>query len=176
MREGKMNYVAEPLSRIQLRNLALHIRTLFGLDQEIMFPIVNFLELVMPAIDSQIHIVIEAEKNFPSGKHADTDVINHIIRIREDVYLRAIDGYGRDRMTIAHEAAHYLLMVVCGIKLARSFNDAPVVTYKDPEWQAKAFAGELLCPYHLIEGMKPDQIAAECGVSLDAAGYAYKFL
>jgi Zn-dependent peptidase ImmA (M78 family) len=68
-------------------------------------------------------------------------------------------------MTIAHEIAHYFLIVVNGVKLYRTFKEIDTPKYCDPEWQAKALAGELLCPFHLIEGLSRDRIANKCGVS-----------
>jgi Zn-dependent peptidase ImmA (M78 family) len=168
-----MKYASEPLRRTQLRALALEMRTLVGLEQEIRFPIMNFLELIMPSLFPLLYVEIVSETYFPPQKHAETDVVNHVIRIREDIYLGAVSGNGRDRMTVAHEVAHYILLVVCGIKFARSFSAGPVITYQDPEWQAKALAGELLCPYHLIRKMNPAQIASACGVSMGAAKYIF---
>ena len=42
-------------------------------------------------------------------KHGETFPDEHIIRIREDVYLGAVNGCGRDGMTIAHEVGHLFL-------------------------------------------------------------------
>ena len=73
-----------------------------------------------------------------------------------------------------HEIAHYLLIVVCGVKFARSFADEQVKTYEDPEWQAKALAGEIMCDAKLIRYMSPTEIMSECGVSWTAANLAYE--
>ena len=37
------------------------------------------------------------------------DATENCIKIREDVYERAIKGYGRDRFTLAHELGHFLM-------------------------------------------------------------------
>jgi hypothetical protein len=168
-----MNYQAEPLSRAQLRALALQIRTVVGLEDRVYFPVLKFLELVMPVWFPPFQYDIAPKSEFPPSIHAYTDVLHHTIRIRSDVYDGACAGRGRDRMTIAHEIAHYMLLVVCGFKFARSFGPDPAVPYKDPEWQAKALAGEMMCLHHLINGMNPRQIARACGVSLKAANYAH---
>jgi Zn-dependent peptidase ImmA (M78 family) len=167
-----VDYQAEPLKRIQLRAVAKQIRNLVGLENTINFPVMVFLEHIMPLLYKDFYYEILPKSTFPPKKHADTDIVHHVIRIREDVYLRAINGLGRDRMTIAHEIAHYILLVVCGVKFARTFG-FPMARYEDPEWQAKALAGELLCPYHLIGNMKPNQIIRKCGVSEAAALFAY---
>jgi Zn-dependent peptidase ImmA (M78 family) len=167
-----MLYRAESLKRSQIRTLALDIRTMVEFENKPYFPIMRFFEHAMPLLYPQFNYEIVEKDYFPPQKHAETDVVNHVIRIREDVYYRAVNGYGRDRMTVAHEAAHYILIDVCGVTFNRVFGSDTVVTYQDPEWQAKALAGELLCPYHLIRGMPPDKIANICGVSETAAVFA----
>lgn len=77
-------------------------------------------------------------------------------------------------MTIAHEIAHYILLVICGVKLNRVFGNASMKTYCDPEWQAKALAGEIMCPNHLIEEMTAEEIKNKCGVSMQAATFNLK--
>lgn len=72
-------------------------------------------------------------------------------------------------MTIAHEFAHFITLCVCGFRLARSFDDVPIPTYCDPEWQAKCLAGELMVDSDLVKGMSAIEISVACGVSLPAA-------
>lgn len=67
---------------------------------------------------------------------------------------------------MAHELFHLLYHCKENISYARSDN---IEIYRDPEWQADAFGGELLIPYDLIVGMTPQQVAIECRVSLAAA-------
>ena len=166
-----MKYIAEPLNRKQLRQLAYDIRKILGYEDVLRFPIIWFLENVMPVMfGATYHIADYAEME--ATKHGETDVVNRCISIREDVYYGAVEGSGRDRMTVAHESGHYILFVACGVKFARTFDKSKEVpTFQDPEWQAKAFAGELLCPAHLIKNMSAEQIVDKCGVSLDAAVY-----
>lgn len=162
---------AEPVNRWQLRDLARQVREILGITDMLYFPVMPFLERVMPQLFEGFYYEVVLEDEFPIKKHADTDVANRCIRIREDIYYRAVDGHGRDRMTVMHEIAHYILLVVCGVKFDRAFGDEPVVTYMDPEWQAAALAGEIICPAHLIRSLSADQVARECGVSLPAARY-----
>jgi Zn-dependent peptidase ImmA (M78 family) len=105
----------------------------------------------------------------PEGAHADTDVANRLIRIRESVYDDACSGNGRDRMTIAHEIGHLLLICEFGFALRRNFSKREVMPYEDPEWHAKCLAGELLAPSLLIGGMTVDEVASVFGVSREAA-------
>jgi Zn-dependent peptidase ImmA (M78 family) len=169
-----MNYIAEPVARLDLRAIARFIRKKAGFENELYFPIMRFLEHSMPLLFDGFHYEIVTKSYFPSTIHAQTDVENHVIRIREDVYLGAINGMGRDRMTIAHEISHYILLVVNGIKLYRTFSDAPLEAFRDPEWQAKALAGEIMCSYDLVKKMTTYQIKEKCGVSETAAEYTAK--
>jgi hypothetical protein len=162
-------YQCEALSRARIRQFALGLRKKLRLEETLYFNIIGFLEFVMPKFDDGFHFEIVPKDELPPEKHAYTDVINKTIYIREDVYKRAVQGEGRDRMTIAHEIGHYILIVVQGIKLYRTFNGAFINTSEDPEWQAKVFAGELLCPFNLISGMSVIEIMKGCGVSEAAA-------
>ena len=121
-----MGYISEPLQRRQLRNLALYINSLLGLQNELYFPVLPFFERVMPCLFEGFTYEIVPKDTFPEGKHADTDVVNHCIRIREDVY------------------------------------------------HAKALAGEIMCPAHLIGGFTAEEVAEKCGVSIPAAEYNLK--
>ena len=164
-----MTVIAEPVGRNTLRRLASKIRALSGNGDEIYFQIVSFVEHKMPFLFPGFYHEIVPLDYFPSNIHAETEVEKRVIRIREDVYDGAISGVGRDRMTLAHEIGHYALLVAKGLKLYRSFEGAKIEAFRDPEWQAKAFAGELLCPYDMIKDMSPHQISKACGVSLEAA-------
>ena len=170
-----MEYVADPLSRAQLRDFALAWREYIGLTDTLYFPVVPFLEQAMPRLFAGFHYEIVPIEDFPPKKHAETDVINRIIRIREDVYYGALDRssrcHGRDRMTIMHEIAHYLLMVEAGIKFNRVIGSVEMPKYRDPEWQADALAGEFLCPHHLICDLSVGEIIRACGVSRKAANF-----
>ena len=168
-----MGHIAEAISRNTLIALTSKIRELSGYNDKLYFPIVKFLEHMMPKWFSGFHLEIMPTDYFPPKIHGETAIEEKTIRIREDVYLGAISGIGRDRMTMAHEAGHYILIVAKGLKLYRSFDEARVEAFRDPEWQAKALAGELLCPFHLIKGMAAPQIAVACGVSDEAAQYHF---
>ena len=127
----------------------------------------------MPLLFSGFHHEVMPRTYFPPNIHAETAIKERVIRIREDIYHGAIRNMGRDRMTVAHEVGHYILLVAKGLKLYRSFEGVQIEAYRDPEWQAKALAGELLCPFNLIKGMATPQIALACGVSDEAAQYHF---
>ena len=68
---------------------------------------------------------------------------------------------------MAHELGHLLLHRIETITLAREDGDIP--PYKDPEWQANAFAGELLGLYEYIKDMSIIDIASHYGITEKAA-------
>lgn len=171
---SKMAYRVQPMSRADLRHIAWEFRSLLGIEDVIHINVLRILEHVMPTLFEGFTYEIVQIHDLPRNRHADTDVINRIIRIREDIYAKACKNDGQARMTVMHEIAHYLLLVVYGVKFARSFADRPVKTYEDPEWQAKALAAEIMCDFRLVRRMSPDRIKDECGVSWSAANMVFK--
>ena len=166
-----MDYYTEGVSRRQIRARALDFRALFGLEREARFPVVEVLEALHCRVAGfHFEVVGMGELHDPRA-HAETDILGCCIRLREDVYERACEGRGRDRLTIAHEMGHLVLHNPRGIRLYRSFGGRPVEAYRDPEWQASCFAGELLVPKCLVAGMGAAKAARLCGVSYDAAAY-----
>lgn len=153
---------------MELRRLAKKIREMMDLTNELYFPIVEVLE-ILHKFDEDAHFEIVEADELEENEHAVTDIISKTIKIRSDVYEGACNGVGRDRMTIAHEFAHFITLCVCGFRLARSFGDADVPPYRDPEWQAKCLAGELMIDSDLVKRMSRSEVSEKCGVSYDAA-------
>ena len=108
-------------------------------------------------------------KDEMGDKHGETFPDERIICIRGDVYQRAVNGHGRDRLTIAHEVGHLFLHNSRVVSFCQLSDDQTVPAYEDPEWQANCFAGELLASSYLIKDMKIKDIADKCQVSWDAA-------
>ena len=166
-------YIVEPKSRQELRELTLILRKYLNLENEKYFPITELLDVLAEIFDNFSYEVVE-DNELPPGTHADTNASTGHIRIKESVYEGACNGNGRDRMTIAHELGHYFTICFCGFKFERNFTNKKVAAYRDPEWQAKCFAGELLIPAHLMRGCSIEEIVEECGVSYDAAEVQYR--
>ena len=169
------NYMVEPKSHDDLRNLALQFRKLLHLEDELYFPIVELLDVMTEIFDDFNYEVVE-DNVFSENVHTDTDITTGHIRIKESIYEGACNGEGRDRMTIAHEIGHFFTICICGFRLTRNFTHTEAITFRDPEWQAKCFAGELMVPAHLVRGMGTHEIAKRCGVSDDAARVQNKHL
>lgn len=162
--------IAEPISRSKLRKMAMTIRILDGSENDMFFDIAKFLEVKLYKIDPTFNFRVLAKLEMGEC-HGLTFPDRNEIQIREDVYDRAVKGSGRDRMTMAHELGHLLFHEKQNISYAcmRTNEDVKIPIYRNPEWQADAFGGELLVPHHLIGGKSLDEVSKECGVSLKAA-------
>ena len=151
--------IAQPLSRKEIREIARDLRKALDLENEPYFPIMPFVEGILPRIDPKFELEI-LSKDEMHDFHGLTFPDRHQILLREDVYERACDGKGRDRFTVAHEVGHYILHIPSKIVLAKLEQGTAIPNFMDPEWQADAFAGELLMPAHLMKGVSPVIIAA----------------
>lgn len=163
------NTRAVAMSRNKIAEIAQIVRSAVELDDTLYFPVVQFIEVMAAeeGIDFNYEIV---EVNELAGTYATTNTSENVMCIREDVYKRAIKGSPRDRFTLCHEIGHYFLHRPETISNARG----EIPKYCDPEWQANAFAGELMAPRALIKGMTSKEIAEKCGMSMTAADIQYK--
>lgn len=92
-------YIVEPKSRQDIRDLTLMLRKFLGLENEKYFPITELLDVLAEIFDNFSYEIVE-NNELPFGTHADTNTLTGHIRIRESVYEGACNGNGRDRMTI----------------------------------------------------------------------------
>ena len=169
------NCVATPLSRAQIRNMAGVIRKIEGTEDKCYFDIVHFVEVTLSKIDPDFSLIIEPKEQMGSC-HGLTYPDKNEIHLREDVYNLAVDGSGRDRLTIAHELFHLLQHCHENISFARMREECDIPAYMNPEWQADAFGGELLIPRDLIRGMSVEEIVNSCKVSKAAAMFQMRYV
>jgi len=136
------------------------------------FPIVEFLDVVLPAANDEFVLDVLPMETM-GDVHGMTYPDRNLIQIREDVYLGAKRGIGRDRMTMAHELGHYVLHA--GLGLARAIPAEKVAAYRSSEWQANAFAGELLISAnHISVCRNASEAKLKFGVSAQAAEYQWR--
>ena len=166
-------YMVEPHGRKDIRNLAMKFRRSLGDMDQLHFPIVKLLDFMTVYFPGFYYEIVEDDE-LPRNEHATTDIMTGHIRIKQSVYERACNGEGRDRMTIAHEIGHYFMLCYCGFALTRTYDNVKIPPFKDPEWQAKCFAGEFMIPKDRVGDMTAEEISACCGVSLEAARYQRK--
>jgi len=172
-----MKAMASPLSNIKIREITNEIRESIGYEKIERFPIVEFVEVILPAtLEDEFNFEICTVEELGSCEGLTTPDEN-LIQIREDVYDKAVTGDGRARFTIAHELGHFFLHISSSLSFHRNDKD-DIPTYMDPEWQANKFATELLIPRDLLLSNPvryfPDEIVALCRVSKQAAEIAVK--
>lgn len=153
--------------------MARWLREKFNLSKDLNFPIVEFIEIILPKLDPSFEFELIDPANMESGIYALTYPDKSYMVIRSDVYENACKGDGRCRFTLAHELFHYLFHDKNNLSLARTTENIP--PYMDPEWQANTFAGELLVPFDLVKGMNEYEIQEKCGVSYEVARIQKKY-
>lgn len=162
------NIIAEPLSIKQIREITNVLRQITDCNNKKCFPVVEFLESFLPSIDPEFTLIIE-DVNSMGSCHGLACPEEKCIKLREDVYEKAIQGSGRDRFTVAHELGHYLLHDNSHVTLARVEKNKKIEAFRNPEWQANTFAAELLVPLNLIDTQNIYEIAKVFGVSNQVA-------
>ena len=161
----KTSYKVKPLSRDNIRKIAKKIRAICGIEDRQQFPVIEFLEFILEKFGYIYDICPKSELQ---SEYAKTIPAQKVVKIREDVYERAIQGRPRDIFTIAHEIGHALLHDnLQEIALAR--NDENIKAFEKPEWQANTFAGELIAPSDTLEGLDVEEIADLYKCSLQVA-------
>ena len=178
-----------PLTRAGIRQLARQVRQRHGITEPY-FPIVEFMEAYHQTEKAFVYDIIERE--VMGANHGITFPDRKLMLIREDIYEGAVDGVGRDRLTIAHEFGH-LLMHTRPVMARRSFREGAYLraafsclgarhksakpetpAFRSSEWQANCFGGELLMSVDHIHRCKDAWDAMLLfGVSLEAADYQW---
>lgn len=168
-------YSAPPKSRNQLRMLAKEIRKRFNLNDAIYFPVVKLLDVLTISFKGKFDYLVVEDSELPSNVHALLEFTDaYIVKIKKSVYEGAIRGKGRDRMTIAHEIAHFFLVMLYGVTFPQTKGKKSVKTFENPEWQAKCLAGEIMINKDLVSDFTAEEVMRQCGVSKDAAVYQLK--
>lgn len=162
--------IAIPMSRNQIIENVRIIKRSLGLENTLCFPVLRFVEIILPQIDSSFGFNV-VEYGEMTDKYACYEPKLNVMSVREDVYDCAYKDDPRHRFTLAHEVGHYFLHRDSVI-LSRSDCNSPVVAYCDPEWQANTFASELLMASHLIVGMDISEIQKKCLTSFEASRIA----
>lgn len=158
------SYRSIPLSRKKIQEVALFLRNKLNISFDEPFPVINFLEFVLPHFEYTVKI---CENTSMKENYALTLPDKKILKIREDVYELAVQGFPRHLFTIAHEFGHIFFHDNESISLART--DEKIKTFEDPEWQANTFAAELLVPSCRINGKSIDEIMTMYGCSRKVA-------
>jgi Zn-dependent peptidase ImmA (M78 family) len=149
-----------------IENFVEKFREIFGLGEVMEFPVVRFVEWVLPQVGITMSVVEDWELE---GAYAVADTSKGVITVRNTVYEGAVKGNPRDRFTICHEIGHAVLHTPDRVEFARG--DVPA--YRESEWQANRFASALLAPRSLAMGLTVEQIEECFKISHEAAVIRY---
>jgi transcriptional regulator with XRE-family HTH domain len=162
--------VVPPQSLKSLRDFAEKVRSAFVTDDTFEFPIIDVLEIKLPSLLDDFYLDIR-EKEAMGPLEGMVIAGKNTIAIREDVYVGACDGNGRDRFTCCHEFGHFLLHR--DVAMARVREDADQV-YCDSEWQADTFAGSLMLSHRHAKNFPTQAMASKsCGMTSTAVSVMF---
>lgn len=154
------------------------MRKTFGYEKDYWFPVMHFIELVLPEVDPDFNLDIVEDSEL-TGVFAETIPAQHTIRVKRSVYEAACKKNGWARMVMAHELGHLYYHNAATVSYAMHQPGQKLPLEKDPEHQADIFAAELLAPSGIIQHRKMNDslaISKKFGVSPAAAktqlGYA----
>lgn len=157
-----------PLSKADIVGISGKLRSQFGL-QEGYFPLLHFLELIIPKIEEEYIFEVCNEREMGSN-YGLTIPDQKILKLREDVYEGLTQDNGRDRFTAAHELGHYILHRDIPAKFHRHTNEK-IPAFRCSEWQANTFASQLLLPDNCLRNdfeLSDDVLAKKYGMSIQA--------
>jgi IrrE N-terminal-like domain len=162
-----------PLSRRQIEAEALALTQEFcpdRLKEPGPFPVRLFFEWLEDRFSLDVGV-----EELSAGVEGITWPDGRVI-VSEPTYRGMVAGDGRSRFTVVHECYH-------GIRHSRQLRAALVHTgalvlhrrpslppYRDPEWQANAFAGAILMPTEMVQRVVASRRAGVRGVEFAIAG------
>ena len=149
---GISQYIAKPRSIEEISDSANALRKALEIREGEQFPIVEFLEIILPSIDEAFSLEV-VESDIMPDRYGVTYPQKHTIVIREDVYYGATENNRNDLITLAHELCHYLFHDEPEFSLARTIYGDDIPETYCPEWQADTFADKLLWPSK-VKGLK----------------------
>lgn len=173
------HWVSPNLNSKNLEIISIYLRKRFGVNSNQKLPVMKILEVELPKFDKcfTLDIIAEGDWKYGVNIHAMCDISHHTIQIREDVYIRAANGYGRDRFTITHEIAHYTLFAFFGTPAYKAYPELvkSSKTKDDPEWQANTLAGHLLCTKEILaKSHNVNELMENAGVGFRSAKYSLR--
>jgi len=179
--------VVAPMSRVQIEQDATLVVARFQPDllkKPGCFPVLKLFDTLgdqyglEPGVE-ELSDGVEG-MTFPDGR----------VLVSEETYRGAHDGLGRPRFTVVHECYHGLkhreqirkVLIDTGELVV--FRRQSIQPFRDPEWQANAFAAALLMPEPMVRMLAskehrmllPDAMSEEFGVSVQAAEVRLKVL
>ena len=160
--------IVPPRDRQSIRKDTYRLREIMRLNDSFYFPIMLFLEHVMPIAVPDFYVE-PVDDSILVGRMAETVPEQHLIRVRQSVYDAACNGHPWAWKIMAHELGHYIYHDAEHIAYAYPHIGEQIPKQFSPEYQADVFAAELLAPVNLIRGMNCHAVAQKCGITIGTA-------
>lgn len=165
----KDGFCVSPRRETEIRVAAEQMRKILSDHSDLKYlDIINVLEFCMPNAFPGFRYEIVEPCEMPD-REAEMNPFEYCIRIQEPVYVKAMNGDGHCRFTIAHELGHFFLHRTQKLAFGRKAANGNIPTYMNSEWQADVFARNLLAPFSMTRGLIAQQIEVLFGVSRSVA-------
>lgn len=165
----KDGFCVSPRSEQEIQKMAEQVRKILSDGHDFKYlDIVRILEHKMPEMFPAFRYEIVNASEMPD-REAEMNPYEFCIRIREDVYVAAIDGDAHCRFTIAHELGHFFMHRHQTLAFGHRAENGCIPTCQNSEWQADVFARNLLAPYSMACNMETSVIEVVFGVSRQVA-------
>lgn len=165
----KDGFCVSPRRETEIRVAAEQMRKILSDHSDLKYiEIVKVLEFCMPKAFPGFRYEIVDPCEMPD-REAEMNPFEYCIRIQEPVYIKAINGDGHCRFTIAHELGHFFLHRTQKLAFGHKAANGNIPTYMNSEWQADVFARNLLAPFSMTRGLIAQQIEVLFGVSRSVA-------
>ena len=150
-----------------------------------LFPVMKVLEDLVIKFADVLYYSVEQDETFDSNVMAYLEPQEdgtYCIKIRQSVYVNAINGDGASLGFVCHEMCHFVLIHIFGIgpkiyedfngiRYARSVKEKEILPYESMEWQAKALCGEVMIPYEVCKNCSLEEIIKMTQSSTEQAKY-----
>jgi Zn-dependent peptidase ImmA (M78 family) len=166
------DFIVEPRSTKKIEEIVLAWRHALGAPNDWAPNMIDLIENRIPLFFKKFALVVRDDSELGEAEGF-TEFSPPQIVVRNSVYLKAAQGNGRSRMTLAHELGHLLMHggVQSSARMIAGNRPAPTQKlYRSAEWQARKFASIFLMPAHVVrEFTSATQLAEGCLVSQQAA-------
>lgn len=176
-----MDYLTLPISRNELRAMAIVFRRWLHLTDDECVPVVQLLDKFCITAGITYEIVdnddFDLRGNVPAVTNIDSCRGEIIIKIKEEIYSGALyKELGGYRNHIMHEMCHVFLYKFGYTPISEKlFKNNEIPPARSAEWQAKALCGEIMMPYFATQGMSEEEIVKKYKVSRDSARQRLKY-
>lgn len=178
------NFKTQYIDEAVLLIIAAAVHIIFRTDK-MYVNVLSLIELKLQKFDERFQLIV-LEKDEFIGEVNDKDIqafteiipqdnkALHSIVVPSNVYEGACKGNFQDRMTLAHELAHYILHGMLQIPVSELKDGESCSKYEDPEAIADMLARFLLSVCGLAQNMSAAELSSECGLSEEDAASVQK--